>query len=105
MCSRVNGEGGRAHQYVIFVNPGVDPSVTLALPPFDPLLFLAWGQSDNHLSNSMKPGSRLKVILNPKSNYETIIADIYYTYIYININVAYSEDRCRVEHQIICILF
>lgn len=41
MCSCMNGEGGRAHQYVIFGSPGVDPSVTLALPSFDPLLFLA----------------------------------------------------------------
>lgn len=80
-----------------------NPSFTLLWPP--PIL--SPGQCDNHLSNSMKPGSRLKVILHPKVNYETTVT--WWCSFFFNIHFSCPQycrfgplrDTFWVEHQII----
>lgn len=96
MCSCVDG---RAHQYVIFGNPGVDPSVTLPLPSFDLFIFLTRvSQCASHLNNSMKAGSRLNVILFPKLTMKLFWHDVL---LVEDLPTFYTHLSCPLTHNLV----
>lgn len=112
MCSCMNGEQGHAHQFVIFGSPCLDPHVTLALPFFDPFLFLAWVRVTIiwvilwNLDWGWKwyptpPKVKLWDCCNCRVyKLFTSICDVHTA-----VGVACSNDKVWVVHQVICILY